>query len=484
MTGSLFSQTDVLPPVLVSPTDGDDDQVLDVTMNWYAVSGIGMISYELQYDTDDSFGDPVSITTQYTSGNGENLLFGTTYFWRVRSMDDSGTSEWSDVYSYITFAQMELKEPGDEDDGLDASTEIEWKVKYGGTSLSGLTHYDYDVAYDTNFTEMFKSGSIAYEETTAASVSTMITLLRFDTVYYWRVRARHDVDESLWSETWSFRTIDACANEFPEDGAVNQMLDVTIQWEEMPGTFEYIYELCDDPNFSSPCIFFTDENSVSAMGLTFGKSYYWRVKGAHTTDTSNWSETWSFETLNSVTRLTPESGSYVDDIFPTFEWEEVTGVTGFVVLYDDNENFSDPVADTVDGDKTTHKVLFALEMDQTYYWKMKIFEGGDTTDYNEDAWSFIVGIDGINDLLSAHNVSIYPNPATSDLNIEVNSTKNSVVEVDLLNLLGQTVLMEQFRMNQGMNTSTMNISNLENGLYIVRLKSGGDTFMKKIVIEK
>lgn len=481
----LFSQTDVLPPALVSPTDGDDDQVLDVAMDWNAVAGIGTITYELQYDTSSTFANPVSIETEYTSAKGEYLYFGTTYYWRVRAMDDGGTSEWSEVFTYITFAQIILNKPGDEDDDITPEFDLEWKIKYGGSSLTGIEYYDYEVAYDTNFTEIFIAASKAYVEMPETYLKQTISLMLFDTTYYWRVRARHTADESIWSETWMFETMSQCVNELPEDGATGQMLDVTVQWDDVRGSYEYIYELCDDPDFNTPCIFFTDENSVTAMGLLFDKTYYWRVKAAHTQDTSAWSDTWSFETLNTVILESPENGGYVNDIFPLLTWSEVTGITGFQLMYDKDQNFSDPYTAMIDGDKTSYKVIYSLEMDATYYWKMRAYENGDTTNWS-DVWSFTIGEapQGINDLLSDKTVNIYPNPAISNLNIEVNSLKPGTVEVSILNLLGQAVARQEFDLIQGKNKNQINVKGLENGLYIIRLKSDDATFMKKIVIEK
>ena len=481
----LFAQTDVLPPVLVSPTDGDDDQMLDVMMDWYAVAGIGDITYELQYDTSTAFANPVTVETEFSSANGENLFFGTTYYWRVRAKDDLGTSDWSEVFHFITFAQIVLDDPGDGDDDITPEIDLEWKVKYGGQSITGITFYDYQVAYDTNFTEMFMSGSKTYVATTAATVKHTISLMHFDTTYFWRVRARHDADESMWSETWSYMTTDQCVHESPSDGATGQMLDVTIEWEDMRGSYEYIYELCDDPSFNTPCIFFTDENSVTAMGLLFGTTYYWRVKAAHTEDTTNWSEMWSFETMNSVNLVSPGNGSYVDDYFPTLSWQEVTGIAGFQLQYDTDQNFTEPTEEMIDGDKYSHKILFSLQLDQTYFWRVRAYENGDTTNWSP-AWSFTIGEgpQGINDMLTDHTVNIYPNPANTDLFLEINTIRPTDVQVSVLNLLGQTVINTRFDLGQGLNKNQINLTELEAGLYILQMQSGDESYMKKVVIEK
>ena len=481
----LWAQTDVLPPVLVSPTDGDDDQVLDVTMDWYASAGIGDISYELQYDTTSTFDNPVTVQTQFSSAKGENLFFGTTYYWRVRATDDLGTSDWSDPFHFITFAQLELDDPDDEEEDITPQVDLKWKVKYGGQSLSGIKFYDYEVAYDTNFTQIFHAGSKTYVPTTSNTVAHTISLMLFDTTYYWRVRARHDEDVSIWSEAWSFKTIDQCVHQLPANNATGQMLDVTIKWAAMQGAYEYIYELCDDPSFSSPCIFFTDENSVTAMGLLFGTTYYWRVQAAHTADTSDWSEAWSFETLNSVNLVSPANGAYVNDFFPLLTWQEVTGISGFQLQYDDNQDFSSPTEEMIDGDKNSHKILYSLEQDETYYWRIRAYENGDTTDWSA-AWSFIIGEgpQGINDLLTDNSVSIYPNPASTDLFIEVNALRQEMVEVSILNLLGQSVIEARLDLGQGENKTQIGLNDLDAGLYIIQMKSGDESFMKKLVIDK
>jgi hypothetical protein len=209
------------------------------------------------------------------------------------------------------------------------------------------------------------------------------------------------------------------------------------------------------------------------------------VKAAHTQDTTDWSESWSFETLNSVGLVSPGNGSFVNDLFPTLSWQEITGVSGFILQYDTDENFSEPTTDSIDADKSSHKVLFSLEMDETYFWRMKTYQIGDTTQWSE-VWSFTIGEtpQNINEQLSEQNVKIFPNPATTELNVEINAIRNTSVEVDVLNVLGQSVLRRQFELNQGSSIYTLPVHDLEEGLYIIQLRSEEDTLMKKVVIEK
>lgn len=94
----------LLAPELVSPEDGATDLLLAVTFEWNAVSNAS--SYGLQVATENTFASPVVDETgisETTYAVAEDLLQGpVTYFWRVKSEDATRSSDWSDVWSFIT----------------------------------------------------------------------------------------------------------------------------------------------------------------------------------------------------------------------------------------------------------------------------------------------------------------------------------------------------------------------------------------------
>jgi hypothetical protein len=59
-----------------------------------------------------------------------------------------------------------------------------------------------------------------------------------------------------------------------------------------------------------------------------------------------------------------------------------------------------------------------------------------------------------------NKIYIYPNPAKSELN--VNISQNEISEVSISNLLGQVLIIIK-------NTNTINISDLPNGVYIITI---------------
>ena len=78
-----------------------------------------------------------------------------------------------------------------------------------------------------------------------------------------------------------------------------------------------------------------------------------------------------------------------------------------------------------------------------------------------------------------NNVKIYPNPAKSNITIELNKTiKGS--EVSISDLQGRTLINEAITGEMiKLNTNTLN-----NGVYFVKIKSNKQAFTKRIVIKK
>jgi hypothetical protein len=80
----------------------------------------------------------------------------------------------------------------------------------------------------------------------------------------------------------------------------------------------------------------------------------------------------------------------------------------------------------------------------------------------------------INDLNLNDNISIYPNPAKTELNL--NASQNDINELSISNLLGQVLIKSQ-------NQNRIDISNLTNGIYILAITQGQNKYTKKFIKE-
>lgn len=81
---------------------------------------------------------------------------------------------------------------------------------------------------------------------------------------------------------------------------------------------------------------------------------------------------------------------------------------------------------------------------------------------------------GVNEIFNS--VSVYPNPTTGLINI--NSDRTLSVEVS--DVLGKKV----FEQNQIQNQNVLDLSGLENGVYIMNVTDGQLSGSKKIIISK
>ena len=107
--------------------------------------------------------------------------------------------------------------------------------------------------------------------------------------------------------------------------------------------------------------------------------------------------------------------------------------------------------------------------------------GGDLTNlFYKDFWEYDPsGISGIAEV-AKENISVYPNPATSNLTLNFNNRNNADLTLNIYNITGELVSSEILRQNQ----QQINISDLSNGIYMVEIKSNGWSEKQKLIIQR
>ena len=81
------------------------------------------------------------------------------------------------------------------------------------------------------------------------------------------------------------------------------------------------------------------------------------------------------------------------------------------------------------------------------------------------------------------NMNIYPNPADAIVNIELEMTENANAEVTIVNMVGQTVYVENFDLVNGLNRTSINVEALNSGVYFVKTTINGENTVSRIVVE-
>lgn len=103
--------------------------------------------------------------------------------------------------------------------------------------------------------------------------------------------------------------------------------------------------------------------------------------------------------------------------------------------------------------------------------------GCKTTSIVTESVSPCIGIEEITETKS--NISVYPNPASSLIHVELNALNNENTSIQITNSLGQIMFLQKTEASE----TIINISNLSAGVYFVTVFEGKQTTTKKIIIQ-
>ena len=104
-------------------------------------------------------------------------------------------------------------------------------------------------------------------------------------------------------------------------------------------------------------------------------------------------------------------------------------------------------------------------------------------DYIDSVRNLFVGYDLSYEIQS--KINVYPNPASNEITIELNTDIPSSVDVLLKSISGETVIEFETGIKirgEYRNTFIIDRSNIKNGLYFIEIKSGNDLYFEKIIL--
>ncbi|HSI89626.1 MAG TPA: T9SS type A sorting domain-containing protein [Adhaeribacter sp.] len=88
------------------------------------------------------------------------------------------------------------------------------------------------------------------------------------------------------------------------------------------------------------------------------------------------------------------------------------------------------------------------------------------------------------DLAERLQFSVFPNPATETATIQFFSEKNTGATLSITNLTGQEVKrLERERWAAGSGSLTIDVSGLPKGIYLVRLETGGQVAVRRLLVQ-
>lgn len=263
-------------PILVSPADLATGQINPVTIDVGDINGA--YTYKIEIDDNSNFSSLFSsVSSPVSQSDVSGLTASTTYYWRTRG-EGCDTSKWSATRTFTmsscpdTVFDVTLTSPANNATGRTNPVTLDWP------DIANATSYTYQVSTTSNFASIF------YTNTVTPSTGT-VTGMADNTDYYWRVKGINSCDESAYSIARKFTMTGPCIGlavptlVSPANGTVNSPINVSFDWNDVSGAANYRIDLSLNSGFSS--IAYTSVSSISnasALLLSYGTTYYWRVK--------------------------------------------------------------------------------------------------------------------------------------------------------------------------------------------------------------
>lgn len=489
----LSNETASVPgaPVPISPVNNQLVNSHDVNFLWHASDSA--VSYHVQASPDSTFGgvefDQVT-TDPDTAATAHGLLF-SNYFWRVRACRAVDTTAWSSLAKFridtIPPAVPTLVSPLNGATLTDSITRFHWNVS------SGAQRYRILVTKDSSGLDITDSATV---DTTGYRISYILP----ESLYHWKVKAADSAGNwSGYSEQRWFKTSIIPRLIAPTHNATLGSHTVGLIWHPVYGSLSCQVQVSIDSTFAAYEINRTvasPDTQTIVAGLVYN-AYFWRVRAIRSSDTSGWSAVRKFNISAPPPAVPvlifPDSGAVVADSQPRFHWGEVADIWLYHFEVSSDSLFS-VLEDSVNTDTTGVTVSGKLD-DGSYWWRVRSYDNINNWSAFSAPWKFVVqtmGAGGQPEIPVLPQTLMLsparPNPSLVKAEISYQLPKAGPVAIALYNVAGARVatLAEGLK-SAGHHTVTWDLKDdaglrVANGIYMIRLSSGGRTAAGKITV--
>ncbi len=367
-------------PRITFPENEEEGLPVNLTLQWEATEEA--TGYHVQVCGNNSYTTiVVEDSTAATEYSISALDTSKTYFWRVRAYHTSaGPWSESDFRTAGLPVAPILISPANEAPVENLNPTLKW------ASLIGATSYTVEIATDTLFKQTLSSKSV---EATSWTTNDLLS----NTTYFWRVSASNSIGDGQFSRFRSFTTPSTLGKPVlaaPENGSTVP-ITIELEWEAVAEATSYCLKIASDNTMTT---YIVDEcglasTSYSLSELDYGTSYYWQVKAANTTDSSDWTVARSFTTIPAPPAApilsVPQDEAEVPSLTPSVSWDVVPSALSYTVEVCTSETFSENV---ISREVSVNEIALAeLVNGRTYYWRV-FAENNTGTSEPSTVWSF------------------------------------------------------------------------------------------------
>jgi len=249
-----------------------------IDLEWDSVSDA--TSYLVYRATSSSGTFKIIATTTTTKYKNTSLPEDTTYYYKVKAKNKSGTSAYSSIAYETTEESDTLSAPT----GLRAEAESSSRIDLKWDSVSDATSY---LVYRAT------SSSGTFEKIATTKTTSYRNFdLADDTTYYYKVKAVNSSEKSDFSSTVRDTTEESDTLSAPKDlsAKVESSGKIYLNWDSVSGaTSYYIYRATSSSGIYSRIASTTTTSSYTNTGLSNDTTYYYKVKAVNNSRTSPYS---------------------------------------------------------------------------------------------------------------------------------------------------------------------------------------------------
>jgi uncharacterized protein YkwD len=301
LTNNIFNQKPATP-LLTYPLNSATNMSLNLGFSW----SVSEFTYQYQFQLATDFNFNNKIKDEKITANGyvaKDLAPTTTYYWRVKALNDIGESNWSDIYTFTTAApkpdKPTLASPPNSSQNVAITPTLTW------FNIPGAEKYQLQVAYKNDFSGF----SVVVDKNDLQDSTYKIELgkLNPNTNYWWRVASIAQGQKSTYSSTWTFKTKDtdpapesAILNS-PKDNTQNVPYNPVLDWDDTPTATNYRVQVATSFNFKDNDLVINKNVSNSMYQVMAGElkaltNYFWKIQAYNEGGYAEWSQIWTFKT--------------------------------------------------------------------------------------------------------------------------------------------------------------------------------------------
>lgn len=371
-------------PQCYSPADSTVLTTIRPYLQW--TSAYNASRYEYRCDTTPNFNSSYLVygNVYYTYATCTTLHYDKQYYWQVRAIKSTDTSEWCAPWSFFTPATPTPTYPADSTQ-FSCGDYPELQCDYISYNTSYIFQYDTVPTFDSPVDTMIATSNYYFT----------LPQFLFGQQYYWRVRGATAVDTSAWSVVRTFTTPQGLTLSTPYDSTVTTNLcSRYFYWNGCSGFISYYeFEIDTVTTFDSPMADYY-RTWTSGTSYYFGnnfqyRNYYWRVRGVNFdgTDTTAWTPYSTYIVQDTMMLSYPADNTVISTVSTQeLDWYYISCANQYQYQCDTTSTFDSPYL--IEGTtSSTYRSVSVPYYGTRYYWRVRVVTP-DTSAWSP-VWSFV-----------------------------------------------------------------------------------------------